>query len=370
MLALPAQAQDAARTSTYEPPPMFGSPPTAQPRSEGGFVVRPSTSPTSTDVNDYIVPSVRGRRSSPEDAELSDDYQPYIPNIAPPPLAPEPIQQAPAQQGIIVESVITPPTPPLPVKKPAVPVIETAIPEIEVQTETTPEVAAPIAEPPVIEAPERPDIPEPTPVTPAETVSAPAPLALPEQPTAPEAPEQTGIVTGPKTMPAAPATEVLAAPEEILPATPEEEVIEDGALMERFVEEQPAPEPEITIPEGTVPSGFKATPEGENMHQKLMVFEKGTTDFSAVDITFLREELAPFLKASPDVKIEALGFASPLESEANSENRIALSRVMSLRSVLINEGVAPDQLNIRALGSKTDKTPLDRIDIYLRQNSP
>ncbi len=327
-----SQAQ--AQTDSYSPPGMFDGAPSVD-------------APVRRSSENFVRPSLKSRSSSPEDAELNKEFKPYIPKFAPPPMAPDPIDQAPAAQGIEVQSIITPP---LPAKKPKAPVMA--------QQETAPEAEKPAAEinRPVIKKTEpqktpAPEAPEPQP-------PAPTNAEVVEQPERPEKPQ--GVVKGPKTMPAAPATDVTAEITE-----DKESPVEDGALMERHNVEQQKQQTEEDIKDVPLPGSFKAVPDQE-MTQRLMVFEKGKTELSAEEISFLQKELAAFLKANPGVQLDIVGFASADPFEPSGDKRVALSRVMAIRSILMNEGVSPEQLNLRAMGAKTDKTPVDRVDLYLK----
>ena len=347
-----AQAQNNARSSTYEPPKMFGAPPAVQP-GQNNHVLRQGTSSTAEQGGTYVPPLVGGVVSTPDDAELDKNYKPYIPNFAPPPVMPEPIEQSPAALGVEVESVITPP---VPAKKPAVPVMAekpTLTEDVKQDTQIAAPEVMPVVEPKVV-APASPAVT--TAKTPEPPLAAPA---LPEEPKVPQKP--SGVVKGPKTMPAAPATQVTAEKQA------GESALQDGALMERHLQEQQELQEQTAAPAGSIamPKSFKADGE-KNTNQKLMIFKPGETDLPATDVNFLQKELAPFLKASPAAQLDVVGYASLTEGEPNSDKRAALSRVMAVRSVLINEGVSPEQLNLRAMGSKTDKEPVDRIDLFLK----
>lgn len=69
------------------------------------------------------------------------------------------------------------------------------------------------------------------------------------------------------------------------------------------------------------------------------------------------------LRGMPDGRIQVRGFASGENGGQSSARRISLSRVLSVRSYLMDKGIKPTRVDVRAQGSDTDRTPLDRVDL-------
>lgn len=56
-------------------------------------------------------------------------------------------------------------------------------------------------------------------------------------------------------------------------------------------------------------------------------------------------------------------YASGEDGSRSSARRISLSRALSVRSFLMDKGVKPTRVDVRALGLETDRKPLDRVDL-------
>lgn len=73
--------------------------------------------------------------------------------------------------------------------------------------------------------------------------------------------------------------------------------------------------------------------------------------------------LAAWLRENPSTRIEVVGYAetpSPTESEAR---RLSLLRARDVRSYLVDRGVLSTRIDVRALGSRTEETPRNRVDV-------
>ena len=75
------------------------------------------------------------------------------------------------------------------------------------------------------------------------------------------------------------------------------------------------------------------------------------------------DDLATQLKDSVDMHLQIRGYAKGGDDGQSSARRMALSRALIVRSYLTDKGIKPIRLDVRALGSETDKTPIDRVDL-------
>ena len=64
-----------------------------------------------------------------------------------------------------------------------------------------------------------------------------------------------------------------------------------------------------------------------------------------------------------NMRIQIRAYAGDNNIGHSGARRMALSRGLMVRAYLTDKGIKSTRLDIRALGSKTDKTPLDRVDI-------
>jgi len=76
------------------------------------------------------------------------------------------------------------------------------------------------------------------------------------------------------------------------------------------------------------------------------------------------------LKNHPEQRAVLLAYATLPGDDISMPRRIALARALSIRSLLIQAGVATTRIYPRALGrpEKTDTSPADRLDIELQSN--
>ena len=81
------------------------------------------------------------------------------------------------------------------------------------------------------------------------------------------------------------------------------------------------------------------------------------------DLTPLSEELNKF----PSIKIKLLAYASDSDESSSSVRRRSLSRALSVRQFLIDNGIKNTRIEVRALGSNTEEDNTDRVDIVLNR---
>lgn len=62
-------------------------------------------------------------------------------------------------------------------------------------------------------------------------------------------------------------------------------------------------------------------------------------------------------------RLQVRGYAAGEEGSPSSARRIALSRALAVRSYLMDRGVKPTRVDVRALGTETDRAPPDRVDL-------
>lgn len=202
--------------------------------------------------------------------------------------------------------------------------------------------------------------------------NAPQVTAKPIAPKPASVVKHEGYVTGPKTMPAVPTQSVDAvavfSPEEdqgltILERHQRQEkakkdevkkVAEDKAAAKKLAEEQAAAPPE----------GYEKT--AQDALKKILPYEAGAMELAQPDMKAVADGIASELSKRPQWRVQIRSYASGQDGTLGSDKRIALGRAMSLRKSLLDQGVAPDKIDLRAEGKPTDATQLDdRIDLYL-----
>lgn len=73
--------------------------------------------------------------------------------------------------------------------------------------------------------------------------------------------------------------------------------------------------------------------------------------------------IATQMQDNQGLRAEIRAFAKGDSSGGSSAKRMALSRALTIRSYLTDKGVKPVRLDVHALGSETDRMPIDRVDL-------
>ena len=236
-----------------------------------------------------------------------------------------------------------------------------------------PTIPAPTIPAPIIPAPGAPDVPAAdvgasagrVPAIPPPSLAAPEPLApeslaskspapIPPAPTPPapnlSAPEPAGDTARGAPPPpsqdsvAEDGGELLAPPEPAPPAKTETRI---AALP-------PAETPTAALP----PVSATAGPQGG----KRLIFAEGTADLDEAAKQVLRAA-AETLKTDQNARVQLLAYAGSDDDSASRARRLSLSRALAVRQFLIKEGVRSTRMDVRALGSKFEDGPADRVDI-------
>jgi hypothetical protein len=77
-------------------------------------------------------------------------------------------------------------------------------------------------------------------------------------------------------------------------------------------------------------------------------------------------DFARTAKADPNTPINVLAHAKGVPQDPSTPRRLALSRALAARAVLINEGIPSTRIYVRALGPvEIGDGPTDRVDVIL-----
>ena len=118
----------------------------------------------------------------------------------------------------------------------------------------------------------------------------------------------------------------------------------------------PLPEPKASA----APKSSVSAPG--DVPQVRLLFEGEQTDLPPTAAQALRD-VAVRLSQEPGLRLQLLAYAGGGADTANKARRISLSRALSVRSFLLNEGVSSARIDVRALGNSTQETPADRVDL-------
>ena len=123
-----------------------------------------------------------------------------------------------------------------------------------------------------------------------------------------------------------------------------------------------APPPPKTAPAGP-------TTGNENLTKRsVILFAKDAPDPAQAalgNIRFLAGELNSAM-STPNARIELQAFGGAKGDKGSDARRLSLKRALSIRQVLIDDGVSADRIDVRAMGGVDDTGPTDRVDVYVK----
>ncbi len=352
----------------YEPPAMFGSAaPKARPLAVSPLkrAIVPPQAPTLTtlkaeEVLEFPVKNsevvTRQRMIAPEEkvASARPDYSDSH-TLLNSPHAPVPKVKAPAPAKKTLAKA------PLPPKKPSVQLVA-ATPADTVNFPL--QDSAPAKKP----APKKADLTvelAAAPMKPAPVAPKYVPKSRPSMPAVPsEKVEKASL--DPFALPTDPDKDL-----EIKKPTPGERMI-DQALNNHMIE------PSTADIEATM-SGGKATstkpfqmaalaPAGQPVPVISMEYMPRLTALQTDQRDTLKGEIVSFLNKKPDARLQIMSFADGNGNDSDAR-QLSLSRALEVRAYLLENGIDPSRIDVRALGSNTNEKPLDRVDLkFTRQN--
>ena len=195
-----------------------------------------------------------------------------------------------------------------------------------------------------------------------EAPAAPKPQAAPKPPPPPKR-----VAAAPKPAPAPAPAPVQAAPGKpgqlpgIFGAPDYSNVFGNGGNAPQR-QASNAPPPPRTAPAGP-------TTGNENLTKKSMIlFAKDAADPAAGalgSIKFLAGELNSAM-TTPNARVELQAFGGAKGDKGSDARRLSLKRALAIRQVLIDDGVSPDRIDVRAMGGVDDTGPTDRVDVYTK----
>ena len=98
-------------------------------------------------------------------------------------------------------------------------------------------------------------------------------------------------------------------------------------------------------------------------HEEMtVVFDKNSSELSTAAEKNL-DAIVTQLKDLPDLRIQLRAYATSESGNQSDARRMSLSRGLMVRSYLIDKGVKPASIDVRALGAEGDKPPSDQVEV-------
>lgn len=205
----------------------------------------------------------------------------------------------------------------------------------------------------------------PAPSTPAtsEAVSAaePAPAAAAEPVPAPTPPAEPEAVPAsvPSPVENAPASAIAAAAPATSEATSSAEATSSGEATSEATSSAEAPAEQVASAEAPADTNAGT---GAPAGGARIVFDAGSDDLPQ-GATAELDALADKMAADTNLKVQVLAYSSGTPDAESQARRKALARGLEVRKYLIGKGVRSNRIDVRALGTKSEGGPADRVDI-------
>lgn len=93
-----------------------------------------------------------------------------------------------------------------------------------------------------------------------------------------------------------------------------------------------------------------------------LTFKSKITEIDKDQQAQIKADVLDVLKKNSEQRIQIQAFSDKQSAESD-ERRISLSRALSVRSWLLDHGIEPHRIDVRAMGNNTKESPEDRVDI-------
>lgn len=195
------------------------------------------------------------------------------------------------------------------------------------------------------------------------TAAAPRKPASPKKPS-PAKPAKKTAAAPPAPLTAPPKAPVVAAtpPAKIQPPAAAEPELKPAPAAKTAAASAPAAQstPAATEQASTPPAAAALT-EGRAMQVAFAGGASKLPDASKDELT----KLAKQLKDNEALRLQLQAYAGGADLSASKARRLSLSRALSVRSFLIENGIRSTRIDVRALGDKTTEEPVNRVDVNI-----
>src|SRR5579883_1953294 len=328
---------------------------TAQTAEAAGAVPAPTTTRRSHRAtaarSETVAAAPKQPRSPRQPGPRAQPVQPAALASAAPPPAPEPATAAPPATASTTAAAPTPaPSAPVAsiVRRYPVPASQTASAPASPPAQSTP---APAPAPPPSSPPQTAAAAQP---------AAPAPAAPPPSPSPAPAAAQPAAAPAQAASPA-PATQVASAAPMPAPAT----------VAQPAPPPAPAPSPQPATTSTPAPQVAALPPQGGlPALPARVVFAPNLTDMPDQGKPAL-DKVISAMKADEQIRVQIVAYASGLPDQASQARRVSLSRAISVRSYLMEQGIKSVRIDVRAMGNRADSGgPPDRVDVVAIDRLP
>jgi len=95
-----------------------------------------------------------------------------------------------------------------------------------------------------------------------------------------------------------------------------------------------------------------------------LAFAENASKISSEVQTELKS-LARQLREKTDLRLQLMAYAGGKSLSSSKARWLSLSRALSVRAFLIENGIRSTRIDVRALGNKTTEEPINRVDMMV-----
>jgi outer membrane protein OmpA-like peptidoglycan-associated protein len=134
---------------------------------------------------------------------------------------------------------------------------------------------------------------------------------------------------------------------------------------------QPAPAPKAPpkkLASAAPPANAPPAGDAALTKRSVILFAKDAADpaeGALKSIGFLASDLNAAM-TGPASRVELQAYGGAHGDKGSDARRLSLKRALAIRQILIDDGVSPDRIDVRAMGGTDDSGPADRVDVYVR----
>ena len=124
--------------------------------------------------------------------------------------------------------------------------------------------------------------------------------------------------------------------------------------------------PEVSQTTATSPATAKPADAANLVPPAFSISFKPTETTVPLTVKPKLDDLAAKLKKDESLRATLIAYAAGSGDQASTARRVSLSRALSVRAYLIDQGVGNLRINVQAEGSKNPGGEADRVDVFIQ----
>lgn len=187
----------------------------------------------------------------------------------------------------------------------------------------------------------------------------------PARPAAPVVPKMTAQPVAPVAADPLPEVIPVAPAEQAAPAAPVASAPAPAAEPETAAQPRPsleivgAPLADVNAPSEPAETAMPVVPVIDDLTLNFPGNSSDLTSESQKKLDAVIHQMTGMIEG----RLQVRGYATGEDGSQSSARRIALSRALAVRSYMMDKGIKPTRVDVKAAGSDTDRQPLDRVDL-------